>query len=287
MITAFLFVLGLVFGSFLNVVALRYDPDKFLFSATRLGGRSHCPKCKKTLHWYELIPLLSFAFQRGKCRSCSERLSLIYPSGELLSGIIFAAVPSFVQKFYFSLSATSISWLSGLWIGVFWILLLAAFIDIRLQIIPDEAQLLLLALGIAIGALSLPAFSNASGSFMGPSALLFDGRANIYLNRLLGIGFGLVFFGGLFAFTRGRGMGMGDIKLAAVLGVLFGWPDIVLIVALGFIIGSLVGVGMLIGGRKKMKSALAFGPFLAASALIVFFFGSEIVAGYFSFFALR
>src|SRR5581483_8885445 len=88
-----LFVFGLAIGSFLNVVALRYDGNRFVLDPKAIGGRSHCPHCKKTLQWYELIPLASFAIQRGKCRGCGVRIGFRYPFVEFLSGLIFALVP--------------------------------------------------------------------------------------------------------------------------------------------------------------------------------------------------
>src|SRR5579864_1730638 len=123
----FLFLAGVAVGSFLNVLALRYD------GKWHAGGRSHCPKCGHILHWFELIPLASFAIQRGKCRSCGVKIGLQYPFVESLSGAIFVFVP---LRFADNLFA-------GLWILAFEVLLLIAYIDLRLQIVPDELVVLL------------------------------------------------------------------------------------------------------------------------------------------------
>ncbi|MDO8429924.1 MAG: prepilin peptidase [bacterium] len=89
MFSLILFIFGLTFGSFLNVVSFRYSPEKSLFSFRNLLGRSHCPQCGKTLNWYELVPVFSFLIQKGKCRSCGEKISWQYPLVELASGFIF------------------------------------------------------------------------------------------------------------------------------------------------------------------------------------------------------
>jgi len=98
----FLFIFGLAIGSFLNVVSLRFQPGQRLLDLRIINGRSHCPHCQKTLRWYELIPLLSFIVQFGKCRHCKKKLSLQYPLVEFLSGLIFVSVPLLLTNFQFS-----------------------------------------------------------------------------------------------------------------------------------------------------------------------------------------
>jgi len=95
-----LFLFGLSVGSFLNVVALRYQPSRKVFDPRGLSGRSSCPYCGGKLEWFELIPLLSFFIQKRKCRKCGHQLSFQYPIVELLSGIIFVAVPFYLHRFY-------------------------------------------------------------------------------------------------------------------------------------------------------------------------------------------
>jgi len=269
---AFRFLLGLSVGSFLNVVSLRYKPDKFLLSWNILGGRSRCPHCRNELTWRELVPLLSFILQAGRCRNCKQRISLQYPLVELASGMIFLLVPTLLPSIYL---------LQAAWIFVFLILLLASLIDIRLRIIPDEAQIFIALVGFFIVLLSEPRFSLSEGSFLGGYAMIFGLRGNIWLNHIAGALFGGLLFLVLFLITRGRGMGMGDVKLAAALGFAFGWPDIVLISALSFIIGSVFGLAGIILGKQRMKSMVPFGPFFAAACVIVFFFGFQIADFYF------
>ena len=111
-----LFFFGAAVGSFINVLATRYDPAAFLFSRRVIGGRSHCPGCGKTLRWFELIPLFSFLVQGGRCRRCKKRLSIQYLIVELLSGLIFVLVPVIIHStFYFLLSTFIFSLPYGFW----------------------------------------------------------------------------------------------------------------------------------------------------------------------------
>lgn len=249
-----LFFLGLALGSFLHVLASRYDPKRFILTRDTLGGRSYCPGCKKTLTWYELIPLLSFLVQRGHCRSCGAKISWSYFFVELASGLIVTLVP------LSALAMGAAPVLAALWTVAFLVLLLITLIDLRLQIIPDELNILLVALGLGM--------------------IFFTGPPMPWFSHL-GAAFGAaLFFGLLIAITRGRGMGVGDAKFVFGLGLVFGWPDTLLLIMLAFIIGAVVGLVLIAAKSKNMKSALPFGPFLALSAAIVFFFGQNIIDGY-------
>lgn len=281
----FVFVLGLAAGSFINVLAPRYDPDKFLLDPKRMGGRSKCPHCGKTLRWFELVPLVSFAFQGGRCRSCRARISLQYPAVELIAAFLAAAIFLF---FVPSLSAFTFrrGALAAIWILIFLSLLLISLIDIRLKLIPDELNLFLALLGAALLLFGSTHEVSFTGSFLGKYSLVFGFGGSALSARFAGALFGAAFFGALVTATRGKGMGMGDVKLAAALGLIFGWPDIALIVGLSFVIGSLAGGGLILSGKKKLKNAVPFGPFLALGALVAFFFGERIVEFYFSLFSL-
>jgi prepilin signal peptidase PulO-like enzyme (type II secretory pathway) len=286
----FLFILGGCFGSFFNVVIFRYEPDKFSFK--RLLGRSRCRSCGKTLRPHELIPLVSFFIQGGKCRSCRARLSWQYPLVELLSGLAFVLIPFYflgpvgIGAIPFEQAVIS----SVIWTAAFLALILISAIDLRFQIIPDSLNGLLAFWGLAnilvfryFGDFGL-VNGEINGSFFGHYALLFWLGNSLWINYLAGAVFGLVLFGGLHFLTKGKGMGFGDAKLAAALGLLFGWPDTVLVSILSFIVGSLVSVYLLLRGAKRIKDRLPFGPFLAIASGLVFFFGYQIVNGYFSFF---
>lgn len=280
-----LFLFGAAVGSFLNVLAMRYDPDKFLFGKKIIGGRSHCTHCKKTLRWYELVPVLSFVLQSGRCRSCKTNLEFQYPASELAAGFIVAWVP-YVVKWHLILSPdANFPLIAGMWVLVCWLLLLLSLIDFRLHIIPDEINLLLLVLGIALIALT-PVSPLGNTSFLGAYSIMFGLGGGVWKSHVLAALFGLLFTGLLILITRGRGMGIGDLKLALILGFIFGWPDIVLILFLAFVLGSLVALFLMMRGKQGMKGKMAFGPYLALGALLVFGFGEKIIAVYFSLFGI-
>src|SRR3989344_2716208 len=184
--TFLLGALGLLVGSYLNFLPLRFS-QKEGFRASR-KGRSRCPSCGKALRWYELVPLVSFFIQEGKCRSCRKRISFQYPIVELLSALVFIAVP------------WQLGWsmLTALWIFAFLILILIAVIDLRLGIIPDKLNLLTAASGLIIAGLTYFG-NNPDFSFLGSYALLFQLEAgNFWLYRLAGVAFGLILFGGIY-----------------------------------------------------------------------------------------
>lgn len=264
------FVFGLFFGSFLNVIGTRYKEDEFLLSKNTLGGRSHCPHCGKTLPWYELIPLVSFIIQRGRCRSCKGSISFQYPLVELISASIFAFVPL--------VSGDNIRY-SSFWICIFLILLLMSIIDFRLHIIPDELNILLFISGLALLAFNIPS------DFSGPFAMLFGFEGNRFANHLLSAGVLGTFFGLVILITKGKGMGMGDLKLAVPLGLVFGWPGGFIISILSFIIGAIFGIALIALKKKNRRGHLPFGPFLALGSASFFFFGEKILSFYFEFLA--
>jgi prepilin signal peptidase PulO-like enzyme (type II secretory pathway) len=278
-----LFILGAAVGSFLGVISDRYRENLPIWDKKIIGGRSRCEFCKKQLSWFELIPVLSFLLQSGKCRSCRRWIGWRYLFFEIISGLIFVSVPvSLSNNFYILHSEFYI--LSVLWLSVFSILFLISLIDYRLRIIPDEANLVLVFLGILIT--YFEPFSEAAGSFVGHYAMLFGLRSSAWVNHLVAAAVIGLFFAALILITRGKGMGGGDMKLAIAMGSVFGWPDILFVAAFSFIIGSVFGIGAMIFKKEKLKSRIAFGPFLAASGLIVFMFGYGIVNFYFGLFSI-
>jgi len=280
-----LFLLGLAAGSFLNVVALRYDPDRFIFARRVVGGRSRCERCKKTLRFYELIPILSFALQLGRCRSCRAPLSLQYMLAELAGGLIAIFVPAVALRHFLFLPQLQLWLAAAVLLLIFWALLLLALIDIRLRIIPDELNIFLIIAAIALWFI-LPSFPLGAGSFVGAYSLLFGLTSPIWLNHLAAAVFGAIFVGTLILVTRGRGMGLGDLKLAFALGMVFGWPDIAMIIFLSFVLGALAGIYMIVLGRKHLKSTLPFGPYLVIAAALVYGWGFALLDGYFRLFVL-
>lgn len=278
-----LFFLGAAIGSFIGVVADRYKEDLPIWDRKIIGGRSHCEFCGKKLHWFELIPILSFLSQNGRCRSCNHRLGLRYLYTEIISGLLFVFVPAVLsQNFHIPHSTFYI--LSTLWLLIFSFLLLISLIDKRLRIIPNEASVAVIIFGALIT--FFQPFSEFSGSFVGHYAMLFGWHSNPWLNHLFAAAVAGIFFAVLIFITKGRGMGGGDMKLAAALGFVFGWPDILIITMISFVVGSLFGIAAILLKKEKLKSHIAFGPFLALASLLVFFFGYGIVNFYFGLFGI-
>ena len=296
-----LFIFGTAIGSFLNVVILRYDPDKKLFAGT--NGRSHCMSCGKNLHWYELIPLVSFIIQLGRCRSCKARLSWQYPVVEFIAGAIFVLVPYVLLPIGLINASYAVYLPVILWTLVFITLLLISVIDFHLYIIPDGLNVAIFIFAAVnfinlylignFGELQNNLYHSLLGTHAGIAGTLLGTKAaflmfmsqNIWLNFILGGVFGGAFFGAIYFLSRGRAMGFGDVKLALAAGFLLGLPDMILATILAFITGALAGLFLMIRRKKGIKDHLPFGPFIALGITFVFFFGYDIVDGYFKFFS--
>ncbi len=247
LVSVILFLGGTAAGSFLNVLALRYEDGGKIFRPDILTGRSHCPYCKKTLRWYELIPLLSFLLQLGRCRSCGKALSWQYPIVEIAGGFILALTPIYLTS-------------APIWVLILLTLLLITLIDLRLSVIPDQLNVLmvLLAVGLLIRDFSWP----------------------VLVNHLLGAFVGFLAIGVLVLASKGRGIGVGDWKLVAALGLLFGWPKVLVLLAQAFVAGGIAGAVILLVGAKKLKDAIPFGPFLALASVLTLIFGDTIIRLY-------
>lgn len=255
-----LFFVGLLFGSFLNVLIDRLAKNQSLFFPS-----SHCDHCKKPLAWYDLLPLASFFLLRGRCRHCQKPISWQYPVVELVTGILFAFTALFVASPLGSRFATPQGWPDGLpWGGilewVFMLFIVSSFVvifftDLKYGIIPDKV------IFPAIGVCLLYFFLIHNSLFM--------------LHLVSGLG-AFLFFLAIYLLTKGRGMGFGDVKLAFLLGLFFGFPNIAFVVYIAFLTGAFVSIILMISKRKKLKETIAFGPFLVAASLLVFFFENSL-----------
>lgn len=229
--------MGLSVGSFLNCWVYRLNHG---LSVVR--GRSFCPRCRHKLSWLDNIPLLSFILLRGRCRHCRSSIASYYPLVELAAGLLTVLVISY------QLSVISL---------IVAYLLLAIFVsDWLYQTIPD--QIVFPAVGLAIFYLIL----NTQYSIL-----------NTFLSGLAAAGF----FWSLVVLTKGKGMGTGDVKLAALMGLLLGWPKIILAIALAFLTGAIMGVILVLKGKKTMASQIAFGPFLVVATFVGLFWGERII----------
>ncbi|MCR4427794.1 MAG: prepilin peptidase [Caldiserica bacterium] len=237
----FAFLFGLVIGSFLNSVIYRL-PRKIPLSK----GRSFCPKCGHGLKAFDLVPLFSFLFLKGKCRYCGAPISFRYPLVELLAGAGIALL-----FWFYDLSLPFFTW------AVLFLLLLPLFfIDLEHKLLPDV--------------LTIP------GIFLG---LGFQFARGNFWQSPLGAAIGGVLFLLIYLLWKG-GMGEGDIKLAAMIGAFLGYPLVLVWFFISFVLGALGGIlGMLLF-KLKGKSAIPFGPYMAVSALITAFWGMPILEGY-------
>ena len=247
----YVFVLGAVIGSFLNVCIYRIPAGVSIVSPP-----SRCGECSSPLKWYHNIPILSFLLLRGKCGFCGVKISWRYLCVEALTGTLFVVVFIFfgftLQTLVFFLFVAT--------------LVVVTFIDLDHQIIPDVISLP----GIVVGFIC---------SFAVPWLTWQD--------SLIGIIFG---GGSLFIlayayefFAKKEGMGGGDIKLLAMLGAFLGWKAVLPVIFISSLLGTLVGIPLMFIKNKNGCYAIPFGPFLAVSGLIYLFFGSELIRWYLGF----
>lgn len=244
----FSFLIGMVVGSFLNVCICRMPKNESVVSPP-----SHCPNCSYQIRWYDNIPVLSYLFLRGRCRGCGMHISLQYPLVELINGILtlllylrFGPTVAFAVLFLFCSS-----------------LVVITFIDIEHQIIPDEISLS----GVVIGFI-----------------LSFFIKGHSWTNSLFGILLGggslLLVAYGYQLLTGKDGMGGGDIKLLAMMGAFLGWKAIPFIIFASSLVGSIVGVSIMLLQKKNSKLAIPFGPYLAFGAILYIFYGRPLISWY-------
>ncbi|HEX9900188.1 MAG TPA: prepilin peptidase [Candidatus Methylomirabilis sp.] len=249
-ILTFTAVLGLCVGSFLNVVIARLPAGRSIAHPA-----SACPRCGKAIAWYDNLPVLSYALLRGRCRNCRESISWRYPAVEIACGMLFALA---YRRFELGTAlASALILLAGL--------VAITVIDLDHQIIPDVLSLP----GITVGVL----FSLA------PDGI---GWAPALLGVLLGGGVFLVIIVASTLVIGQAGMGVGDVKLGAMLGAFLGWKLVLLSILLSVLLGGPLAATLLATGRKGRTDPIPFGPFLAVGGLISLFWGEAVVAWYFA-----
>lgn len=232
---------GLFFGSFFGVLI-----DRIPRGESILWGRSHCDFCKKPLRWFELIPVVSFIMQRGRCKRCKKRLSASYPAIELATALLFILI-------------VLLSPLPIIDFVLFPCLLLLFVTDLKYEILPD----------VWIGVACIAAITRL---------IFLTGISGDLLPYLLSAVGAMVFFWSIWAITHGKGMGFGDVKLAFFIGLLLGYPLTLIGLFGAFLTGAIVGVILIIAAKKRMKSHVPFGPFLLASTLVVFLFAQPFLS---------
>jgi leader peptidase (prepilin peptidase) / N-methyltransferase len=239
----FSFVLGLIFGSFLNVVIYRLPRHE---SLVRPG--SHCPGCGTPIHWYDNIPLLSWMVLRRRCRSCGGAISVRYPGVELMTGVAFAlAAWRFDLTWYLLVAWAFLA-----------VLIAVALIDYDHMIIPSKIVLPGAAIGLAA------------------SVALHPDRWWVYLVASVG---GAFFFFAIAMLWPGGGMGGGDVTMALFMGAVLG-SSVLVAFFVAFFVGSVVGVYMMAVQKRSRKAKVPFGPFLAFGAVVALFLGEIIIDSY-------
>ena len=261
----FSFFFGSAIGSFLNVCIYRLPREESI-----VFPPSNCTSCNNPIRFYDNIPMISYLFLRGKCRSCRERISPVYLIVEVLSGLICALL---VWRFGFSLTT------------LFYFVFLSAlvvitFIDLEHMIIPNVITFPGIVVGIIYAGLKTD--WNTAHLLFGSSRLNLESIIRILngvpiIDSIFGIilGGGVLFLiGFLYEVIRKReGMGMGDVKLLAMIGAFLGWKGVIFVVFISSLIGTVVGISIILYKRGDLKYAIPYGPFLSLAAALYCYTG--------------
>jgi len=250
MIIAALFILGMIFGSFMNVCIYRLPKHESIVSP---GSR--CPLCGVAIRWFDNIPVLSYLALKGKCRSCGGRISPRYAIVEILAGVMCALL---FLRFGFTFKYL-------IFFGLTSALIVVSFVDIKIHEIPDEITLPGIVLGLVLAAL-YPPLMNKTGNF---SSLLdstlgvIAGGGSIYILGYIGE----------FIFKK-EAMGGGDVKLLAMIGAFLGWKFAIFVFFLAPFFGSVIGIILKL---KEGRDIIPYGPYLSLAAVVAMFWGDAIL----------
>ena len=244
--------LGLIVGSFLNVCIYRLPRRQSIH-----WPGSRCTACARPLAWYENVPVFSWLALRGRCRTCGERISVMYPLVEVITGALFVA--GYVIYGWTPLLAVRLAFACSM------VVLFA--IDLRHHILPNVITVPGIVVGFALSLiLPVPGWKSSLIGLLAGGGVLFAIAEAYY--RLRGV----------------EGLGMGDVKMLSMIGAFLGWPLMLVTLVLASFAGSIIGVGIIASGRGGMKAALPFGTFLAVGALTAAVAGDAIVDWYIGFY---
>ena len=246
-----IFILGLIVGSFSNVCIYRIPKNESI-----IYPASHCPKCSSPIKPVDNVPILSYILLKGRCRNCKKKISIQYPSVELLTGLIYLII-----YLIYGLNIQTL-----IYIILSSALIIIAFIDLNEQVIPEVISLP----GMAIG-LILSVFVSYI-SFINSVLGIVIGGGIILVIRLVG---SLIF--------KKESMGIGDIELAAMIGAFLGWRYIAISLFLGFFLGALIGIILILSKIKGREDVVPFGPFIVLGSLITLLWGEKIITWYIGF----
>jgi prepilin signal peptidase PulO-like enzyme (type II secretory pathway) len=249
-------------GSFLNAIIHRLEKGESAFQ-----GRSYCPHCRHQLSWQDLIPLLSFFILKSRCRYCQHHISLQYPVVEFITGAIFVLIVlSQLTVNKEQLTVLNVISFSYLLIVTCFLIIIFVY-DLKHYIIPDKV------IYPAIAAAIIFNFQ-----------FLISKQFSIFNYSILSAILAAAFFLIIVLVSRGKWMGVGDIKLAFFMGFFLGFPNILAALFLAFFFGAIIGVGLIIARKKTIKSEVPFGPFLVAGTFIALFWGQTLVNWYLNLF---
>jgi prepilin signal peptidase PulO-like enzyme (type II secretory pathway) len=256
-LSIFIFIFGLLVGSFLNCIIFRLRKKQGF-----LKGRSYCPHCKHSLAWYDLIPVLSFIILRRRCRYCQKPISYQYPLIEFVTGVLFVLI-----FWNLALDIWHLDFLILFYLIFITSFLIIIFVyDLKYFIIPDKILYPAIIISLACRLYE---------------ALIFNDKLSI-INYLIAALGAPLFFLLIYLVSKGKWLGFGDVKLGILLGLILGWPKILLALFLSFLIGGIMGIGLIIFLKKKLKSEVPFAPFLITGTFIALFWGEYIINWYLS-----
>jgi leader peptidase (prepilin peptidase)/N-methyltransferase len=280
----YMFALGAVVGSFLNVVIARLPEGKSL-----VWPSSHCPKCDAPIRWFDNIPLVSFIILRRKCRSCGESISWRYPAVELLTAVLFFLLLSRFTNIL-ALAVYMLFTCS---------LVVITFIDLKHYIIPDEISIPGIFIGLALSLLpahfaghqlvisSAPHFlTNLLSGLLAKGSMLHT-LSSSFLNSLIGciVGGGMLYLAAGYSrlVLKKEGMGGGDIKLLGMVGAFLGLKLALMTIVVGSVVGAAVGITLILLRLKTRDDYIPFGPYLALGAMLSVLYGNQLWDRYFAF----
>ncbi len=249
-----IFILGLCFGSFVNMlvyrVGVKYELVNPPSPRLRKGeNRSFCDFCGKQLRWYENIPVISWISQRGKTRCCQKKLPVLYPIVEIVTGWLFL-----ISYYIGAIHESPLHLLLVLLIIVF--LVFSAVFDLKYMILPDFSTVVLV-----------------SGALVLWCARYF-GNLNYVWSSILSFGF----LGFLYLITKKKGMGFGDVKLAIFMGLFLGYPKIIVAFYVAFVVGAVVSLILITLKKATKKTQIPFGPFLIFGTLVAWFWSEQLIS---------
>jgi len=246
------FVLGTIVGSFLSALIYRVKHKV----GGMVFGRSFCPHCKVEIRGYDMIPLLSYLFLGGKCRSCGKSISVHYFLIELVTGLIFA-----FTFFNFNFLEGVSGWITGYWMLVFAIAIAIFFFDAKYQEIPLELTVPLALVG-----------------GLGSAYILGLNLTSLILGAITG----KLFFYAQYKVSKGKWVGLGDSDLGMAIGMILGAEMLLIALLISYIVASIYSLGLIASKKATMKSKVAFGPFLVLGLYVTALYGPQLAEWYFN-----